>query len=216
MKQPAFVTPAQPLRAAKQQRSRILMQSVREAAIELLRGGGPDAITTVKIAERAGISIGSLYRYYPNKEAILTDIYDGELLKLDRVLRARLRPGSSHDRLEDLIREGLELTIRFHRDLLALNAAFFVTFRQNFNITDRQGPAGADSWDVWAEHWLLEVLEHNRDRLRVTDLPAAARLMIDMATGTIHRVIETRPQALADDLLVEQLNSLICGYLLGR
>jgi AcrR family transcriptional regulator len=213
MKQLAFATPSQPLRVAKQQRSRILMQSVREATIELLHRVGPEEITTVKIAERAGISIGSLYRYYPNKEAILTDIYDEELSRLDRRLRARMRPDSSNDRLEDLIREGVELTIQFHRDLLALNARFFITFRQNFNITDRRGPAGAGSWDVWAERWFLEVLENNRHRLKVTDLRAAARLMIDMASGTIHRITETRPQALDDSQLVEQLTALISGYL---
>lgn len=214
MKQLAFATPPQPLRAAKQQRSRILMQSVREATIELLHSLGAERITTVKIAERAGISVGSLYRYYPNKEAILTDVYDAELMKLDRHLRSRMRVDSSQGRLEDLIREGIELTIQFHRDLLALNANFFIAFRQNFNFSDRQGPAGAGSWDAWAERWFLEVLENNRDRLKVTDLPATARFMIDMASGTIYRIIETRPQALEDGLLAEQLSALINSYLL--
>jgi hypothetical protein len=110
----------------------------------------------------------------------------------------------------------VELTIQFHRELLTLNAAFFIAFRRNFNFSDRQGPAGIGSWDAWAERWLLEVLENNRDRLKVTDLPAAARLMIDMASGTIHRIIETRPQALDDALLTEQLTALINGYLLGN
>lgn len=191
------------------------MQSVREATLELLRSIGPGHITTVKIAERAGISVGSLYRYYPNKEAVLSDVYDAELKRIDSHLRALMRPHSSGDRLEDLIRHGVELTIRCHRELLALNAAFFIAFRQNFNFSDRQGPAGAGSWDTWAERWLLEVLENNRGRLKVTDLPGAARFMIDMASGTIHRIVETRPQALADAALAERLTGLICGYLLN-
>lgn len=215
MKQPAFPMPPQPLRAAKQQRSRILMQSVREATIELLHSIGPGEITTVKIAERAGISVGSLYRYYPNKEAILTDLYDAELAKLDQCMRDRLRPDSSQGRLEDLIREAVELTIRFHHELLALNATFFIAFRQNFNFSDRPGPAGTGSWDMWAERWLLEALENNRDRLKVDDLPTAARFIIDLALGTIHRIIETRPQALESPQLSMQLTALICGYLLN-
>jgi len=211
----AVPQPSQPLRTAKQQRSRLLMQSVREATVELLNTLGPEQITTVKIAERAGISIGSLYRYYPNKEAILTDVYDEELQQLDRRLRARLRPDNSGDTLEDLIREGVELTIAFHRDLLALNATFFIAFHRNFNFADRQGPADIGSWDAWTERWLVDILENNRWRLKVTDLPASARFIIDMASGTIHRVIETRPQALNDRLLVDQLTDLICGYLLA-
>jgi AcrR family transcriptional regulator len=207
--------PPQPLRVAKQQRSRILMQSVREATVELLRTVGPEQITTVKIAERAGISIGSLYRYYPNKEAILTDVYEDELHKLDLRLQARLRPNSSSGSLEDLIREGVELTVGFHRDLVALNATFFIAFRRSFIFAERQGPNEAGSWDAWTEHWLIDIMENNRQRLKITDLPTAARFIIDMASGTIHRIIETRPQALHDRLLVDQLTDLICGYLLA-
>jgi AcrR family transcriptional regulator len=215
MKQTVSTAPPQPLRTAKQQRSRLLMRSVREAALELLKTAGPDQITTVKIAERAGISIGSLYRYYPNKEAILTDLYEHELALLDRRLRARQRPDSSLDPFETLVREGVALTVAFHRDLLALNAQFFIEFRRNFTITDRQGP-GASSWDAWAVQWLCDVLHHNRHRLKpsITDLPATARLLIDMTYGTLSRIVETRPQDLQGDALVDQLAELIFGYLL--
>ncbi len=208
-------SPAQPLRSPKQQRSRILMQSVREATLELLQSAGPAHLTTVKIAARAGISIGSLYRYYPSKEAVLTDIYDAELAKLDLRLRQHMRPHSGTDPLESLIREGVAVTVAFHRDLLALNSNFYIAFRQNFNITDRQGPTGTGSWDKWTEQWLIEVLRNNQHRLKVTDLPATARLLIDMASGTLHRMVETRPKALNDDIIVTQLTDLICGYLLA-
>jgi AcrR family transcriptional regulator len=216
MKQTAFAVPPQPLRAAKQQRSRILMQSVREATLELMKTLGPEEITTVKIAERAGISIGSLYRYYPNKEAILTDLYEQELNRFDQRLRARQRPGSSADPLETLMREGLELTVDFHRHLLALNATFFIEFQRNFNITDRQGPTGSDSWDRWAQQWMAEVLRNNRHRLKpsITDLEATSRLLIDMTYGTLSRIVETRPEALQDEGLVEQMAQMVLGYLL--
>src|SRR5262245_22261414 len=155
MNKAAFGTPPQPLRAPKQQRSRILMRSVREATLELLRTFGPDQVTTVKIAERAGISVGSLYRYYPNKAAILTDIDDAEVAQLDQRLRAYMRPDSSATPFETAIREGVAMTVQFHRELLALNADFFRAFRSTFNIIDRQGPNGSASWDQWALQWLI-------------------------------------------------------------
>jgi AcrR family transcriptional regulator len=222
------IAPPQPLRAAKQERSKMLMRSVREATLELIRKGGPEEITTVKIAERAGISIGSLYRYYPNKQAIFTDIYQDALRNTDARLRANMFRARAEQSMEELIREGVEVTVSFHRELLALNAGFFIAFRRNFDIAGLGGPgtaAGdttcgmvekpAESWDQWAERWLLQLMESNRQRLRVTDLPAAARFIMDMASGTIHHIVETRPAALEGTLLEQQLTELICGYLLA-
>lgn len=214
MKQAALAIPAQPLRAAKQQRSRILMQSVREATIELMETLGAEQLTTVKIAERAGIGIGSLYRYYPNKEAIFTDIYEQALNDLNRHLSAEQREDSSAGPIEQLIREGMEMTVAMHRELLDVHSTFFIAFQRSFNIVDRHGPGDSDSWDSWAQQWLVDVMTHNRHRLKVTDLPATARLLIDMTYGTLQRIIETRPQALHDDMLAEQLTALICSYLL--
>jgi AcrR family transcriptional regulator len=223
---PLSIVPPQPLRAAKQQRSKMLMRSVREATLELMRKYGPEEITTVKIAERAGISIGSLYRYYPNKQAIFTDIYQEALRTTDARLRANMFRARDQETMEDLIREGVEITVSFHRELLALNAGFFIAFRRNFDVAELSGPSHAisddarktdavESWDEWAERWLLALLESNRQRLRVTDLPAAARFIMDMASGTIHHIVETRPAALEGSLLEDQLTELICGYLLA-
>lgn len=214
MKQAALVSPAQPLRSAKQQRSRILMQSVREATIELMNTLGPEQLTTAKIAERAGIGIGSLYRYYPNKEAIFTDIYEQALSDLNRQLSAGQREDSTAGPIEQLIREGMELTVAMHRELLEVHASFFIAFQRNFIIVDRHGPGNSDSWDSWVQQWLVDVMTRNRHRLRVTDLPATARLLIDMTYGTLQRIIETRPQALHDTQLAGQLTALICSYLL--
>lgn len=216
---PLPITPPQPLRTAKQQRSKMLMRSVREATLELMAKLGPEEITTVKIAERAGISIGSLYRYYPNKQAIFTDIYDEALRNTDAFLRANMRRDRQQQSMEELIREGVEITVAFHRELLALNAGFFIAFRRNFDVAELRGPdsdidTNAESWDRWAERWLVELLEKNRSRLRIDDIPAAARFIMDMASGTIHHIVETRPAALEGTLLVQQLTELICGYLL--
>lgn len=212
---PGAIAPPQPLRIAKQQRSKMLMQSVREATLELIRKGGPEEITTVKIADRAGISIGSLYRYYPNKQAIFTDIYQEALRTTDARLRANMFRARELHSIEELIREGVEITVSFHRELLALNAGFFIAFRRAFDVAELRGPGNeeTESWDRWAERWLLELMENNRDRVRVENLPAAARFIMDVASGTIHHIVETRPADLESPLLAQQLTELMCGYL---
>jgi AcrR family transcriptional regulator len=199
----------------KQQRSKMLMRSVREATLELARKFGPAEITTVRIAERAGISIGSLYRYYPNKEAIFTDIYREALRSTDARLRASMLRARDQQSMEDLLREGVEITISFHRELLALNAGFFIAFRRNFDVAELQGPdRQAESWHQWTERWLLDLMEKNSARLRIDDLPTAARFIMDVASGTIHHIVETRPADLESPLLAQQLTALMCGYLL--
>lgn len=67
-------------RDPRQQRSRIVVERIKAAARELMINGGPEAFTTNRIAEKAGLSVGSIYQYFPNKAAILgtlvEDLFD--------------------------------------------------------------------------------------------------------------------------------------------
>jgi AcrR family transcriptional regulator len=55
----------------RQARSTRLVEDILEAAIRVLRRNGARRFTTVRVAEEAGVSVGSLYQYFPNKEALL-------------------------------------------------------------------------------------------------------------------------------------------------
>jgi AcrR family transcriptional regulator len=55
----------------KQERSEQLVAAILEAAIQVLTDEGARRFTTARVAERAGVSVGSLYQYFPNKESIL-------------------------------------------------------------------------------------------------------------------------------------------------
>lgn len=78
-----------PRKRAAQGRSRATVAAITEAAARILADEGLDAVTTNAVAMRAGVSIGSLYQYYPNREAILADLLRGKLTRLaDEVERA--------------------------------------------------------------------------------------------------------------------------------
>lgn len=63
-------------REPRQQRSRQTVDAVLEAVRRVLKRQGANAITTNRVAEAAGVSIGSLYQYFPNKQAIFTALHD--------------------------------------------------------------------------------------------------------------------------------------------
>ncbi len=65
------MTDFKPKKLPKQARSKASFDAIVEAAAQLLAGAPYDALTTNHIAERAGVSIGTLYEFFPNKEAIV-------------------------------------------------------------------------------------------------------------------------------------------------
>jgi AcrR family transcriptional regulator len=60
--------PAGPRKTPRQARARATVDAIVLAAAPILRSDGPEALNTNRIAEVAGVSIGSLYQYFPNKE----------------------------------------------------------------------------------------------------------------------------------------------------
>jgi AcrR family transcriptional regulator len=80
----------------KQSRSNELVNAILQAAVQVLAEEGAQRFTTARVAERAGVSIGSLYQYFPNKAAILFRLQSDEWRQttdlLRRILDDRSRP----------------------------------------------------------------------------------------------------------------------------
>ena len=73
-------------KAAQQERSRARVQLILDTTLGMLNEGPADRITTNEIARRAGISIGSLYQFFPKKEAIFYELFSRWLQQtLDRL-----------------------------------------------------------------------------------------------------------------------------------
>lgn len=86
-----------------QQRSRHLFDSIVESATRILPTLGYSGATTNKIAERAGVSIGSLYQYFPHKDAIFANVFERELKKQSDEISTFIRTGKDKT-LEEIIK----------------------------------------------------------------------------------------------------------------
>jgi AcrR family transcriptional regulator len=74
----------------KQARSTELVAAILDAAVQVLAKEGAARFTTLRVAERAGVSIGSLYQYFPNKAAILFRLQSDEWRQTTEMLRSIL------------------------------------------------------------------------------------------------------------------------------
>ena len=71
-------TSLKPRKAPRQRRSAVTVEAILEAAARILETKGPAGYTTNAVAERAGVSIGSLYQYFPGKEALTGALIERE------------------------------------------------------------------------------------------------------------------------------------------
>jgi AcrR family transcriptional regulator len=82
-----------PIKTPSQSRSMLTVEAILEGAAQILERQGLEGYTTNEIAERAGVSIGSLYQYFPSKDAVTIALIDRESATLvDEVKAALLIP----------------------------------------------------------------------------------------------------------------------------
>jgi AcrR family transcriptional regulator len=79
-----------PRKPPRQDRSRALVEAILGAAVDLLSSHGYARTSTNQIAERAGVSVGSLYQYFPNKDAIVTALFERHARDIDQIVETAL------------------------------------------------------------------------------------------------------------------------------
>ncbi|HEY1999491.1 TetR/AcrR family transcriptional regulator [Paraburkholderia sp.] len=76
----------EPRKTPRQARSVVTVDAVFEATIQVLLSDGVHRLTTTRVAERAGVSVGTLYQYYPNKQALLYAVLQRHLTGMAEVV----------------------------------------------------------------------------------------------------------------------------------
>jgi AcrR family transcriptional regulator len=100
-------------RAPIQERSQLTVEAMLDAVVKLLKRGDASSITTNRIAETAGVSIGSLYQYFPNKRAIFFALHERHIGQVDRIMHRRMAE-SAESTLEELISSLIDGMVEAH------------------------------------------------------------------------------------------------------
>ena len=105
---------ANPRKQPTQARARETVEAILTAASQVLIQYGYEQTTTARIATRAGVSVGSLYQYFPNKEALVATLIERHADDLVTTVRSILR-SRAHSGLEAYVRASIDATITAHR-----------------------------------------------------------------------------------------------------
>lgn len=215
---PMTEAPPAPRRRPKQRRSQELVRSIQQACLKILEEQGPDRLTTHRIAEVAGVTIGSLYQYFPNKEAVVADVYHAMLDAQAEMLRAiSSEIEQIADRsIEETLRRIIDLEIALHLRLLRLNADFYRKHCRDFDLHKQIDPRlvahGQASWD----DWFPTMLTRHRYKLRVSDLQLAAFVATRALDGVLTSTVEERPELLECEAFRDELLALMLQFLEAR
>jgi AcrR family transcriptional regulator len=87
----------EPRKIPVQARAAVTVDAIFEATIQVLLSHGAERLTTTRVAERAGVSVGTLYQYYPNKQSLLFAVLENHLDQVSSAVeiaceRARGKP----------------------------------------------------------------------------------------------------------------------------
>ena len=192
----------------RQQRSRDMVAWIVEAGLQILAEGGPDALTIGRIAERAGVSVGSLYRYFEDKEAIIEAVYrrelDRELAGMD-TLRAEMRDQP----LREFLRAGFESSIERHRRLFQLHPPFYEKHAARLSLAT-YNPDESERVRLLIQKLLFDRRSEIRDDL---DLDLTLFLIQDGMAALLRTAVQQRQDILFSEGLVDGVTDLVYRYL---
>lgn len=170
--------------------------------------------TTNRIAEAAGLSVGSLYQYFPNKDAILVELVDAHIdagtEAVTATLDGALTPASGAVvPLPDLIGPVVASLVALHTDRRGLH-------RVLFEEAPRPPEQLARLRELEREVTMtVAALLAAHPDVRVPDTALAARLTIDTIESLVHRVATDASSGIDDDVLAAEITRLVVGYLTG-
>ena len=195
-----------PRKTPKQERSRATVEALLEATTDILVRQGYAALTTNRIAERAGVNIASLYQYFPGKEAIVAELRRRHGTDQRAALRRVLAEHTTGE-LESTIRTLVSIGVAGHAHAPRLHRVF----TEEIPALGYRDIAATDAPIFEAMRRFLQEAD-----VDVRDIDLALWIISTAAGAVLHRAAVERPDDLSNGVIAEELITLLCRYLRRR
>jgi AcrR family transcriptional regulator len=193
----------------RQARAHASVNAILEATIRILEKEGLDAATTTRIAETAGVSVGTLYQYFSHRDAVLDALQDREF---ERAL-ALMEEVLSRDNLGRAPRDTVEAVVR---GLAALYAACPGLHRVlTIAGLNAANPERVHAFDVRIVGIIRQFLAATGAPVRRENIDAAAFVAYQSVRATMLASLLERPPGLDRETLVREVADLVLRYLVA-
>lgn len=195
-----------PRKKPRQLRSNVTVDAILESATRIFQRDGFARATTNRIAEYAGVSIGSLYQYFPNKVSLLQTLHERRMKELMTEMAVACRKNRSD--LRQAIAKVVETAARHHARYSRLIA-----------LTKRHlPPSEVHSSQLTAEFHreLRSLLTRHRAKLRVQDPDFALFFLRSLGRSVMQSAAVDRPTELELGQIRTELTAAALAFLLPK
>jgi len=198
---------ANPRKQPRQERAKATVDAILTAAAQVLIAQGYENATTARIAERAGVSIGSLYQYFPNKEALVAALIEHHADEIVATVEEALS-ATRHETLEDGMRAFIHAAVTAHR----LDPKLHKILNEQVPRVGRLGKALDTARHVTEAIELF--LRRHKAELHPKRDPAMAALVVETALEALaHKAVIERRDLLQGGGFEREMLSLVTNYL---
>ena len=187
-----------PRKFPSQGRAESTVEAILQAAAHILAGEGWEAVNTNRVAVEAGVSIGSLYQYFPGRDAILAELGRRHAFQIVEATRTALETTQDLPLLE-AVRETIRAAIRLHEIDPALHRA----------LEDETPSLGPLDWraaaDVQTHQIIWQSLALRSEEMGVQDFELLAFLAATIVEGVVHASMSARPDDLKNGQIEMEL-----------
>ncbi len=199
-------------RAPRQERAAATVDALLQASAELLVKRGYERMTTNHIAQRAGVSIGSLYQYFASKDALLAELIERHFTTVQDYLASAVAKlaATQLEREVDIA----EHVSRLIRTLIAIEQVDAELHHAIVSKLPRVGDfAIVDTFAERFEAQVAGVLDALPQHLRPISPTLSAQLTVRAVSGVVQSTLRRDPSQLKDPTFESELVALVQRYL---
>lgn len=200
-----------PRKLPTQSRSRSLVTALVEACIHILEREGADALTVNRLSELSGVAVGSIYQYFPNKEAVVSVAFNHLLHEEATVHVPELRERVMGMPLVGALREILGNMVRVELRLYRLHREFHLRYHPDLQVGMRLGPY-ENSRQYIDEAWGPFVAMYVPD-IDATRRDMSAYMLCMGLRSTIRVALEDAPERVESPVFLDCLLAMALGVL---